>query len=252
MIVPTQSTVLYTNESLTQSSTRTYLLSDKGRRITPSQCDVKKRTQVQFTMVLNLPMFLTPTTWKRHEFTLEDVVSTLDSFSAISLWQLALMYDIAPSSSAIKLSFSNPEAMVFGSKAIVIRKIVSTMLKIHSFSNGKSVLDTQRVSHTPKIPIHKIENTMYDEMIRILPSDRIDVTSETVFERVLKWRDITIVPLWIEDDAIYAIRVVGVDVFLYSGRSQNICLSTMPVLIRCHDGTYYAGIDEAIFMVRFD
>ena len=194
---------------------------------------------------LNLPLFLTVPLWERHGYSLSDIAVTLEFFSAIYLWQTALFFDISPSNSAIKLSFSSPESMVYGSKAIVIRKILRHIRNTYSFNTGASVLDTGRVSHIPPLPVHKIDHDFYHQLLEAVPTEEVDMLGTIQFKRVFTWRSIWVVPMWLEDRALYCVRVVTPEDFQACGR-QNKCLSNRPLDVRVGD-TRYCGVEEALF-----
>ena len=227
------------SEGLTQITMYNYTLSE----------DEFKPQQNVFERIvrLNLPLFLTVQVWQRHGYTLNDIKTTLEYFPAIHLWQCALLHGISASNSAIKLAFSTPESMVYGSKAIVIRKIEKMISQNYQFSNiYPSVLDVLREDHIPPIPIHPLNELEWYKLTSLLPTTPLTNLLETIYyKNYFQWKDIFMVPLWVEKEAIYTIRIVTEKTFNTSGRTQNT-ISTRPLDIRIGNDVY-CGVEEACF-----
>ena len=146
-------------------------------------------------VVMHLPLFLTMDVWVRHDYSLIDIQTTLEYFSPKHLWQLALLYGISSSNSAIKLAFSNPETMVYGSKAIVIRKIMKILHDNYTFKQSGSVLDTERKEHIPPIPIHKISENEYKMLLSCLPDSVDNLLDVVEISNKYSWRNIYLAPI---------------------------------------------------------
>jgi hypothetical protein len=227
------------HDGLTQMTTYNYEVDDSRR--------VGGNTFSRI-VALTLPLFLTMDVWKRHNYSVSDIKSTLEYFSAVHLWQCALLHGVSPSNSAIKLAFSTPESMVYGSKAIVIRKIEKILIQQHNFPEKGSVLDTLREDHIPPIPIHCLATTAFNKCSSLLPTKPVNLLSELTFDCYFQWKDIYMVPLWIEKDALYMIRIIPKKVFLESGRLKNNSLSNQPVKILIQ-GEEYCGVEESCFFM---
>jgi hypothetical protein len=233
--------ITYSNDGLTQKSCVEY-----------SNGEIEQLTQPSITRVvtLHLPLFLTIPLWVRHGYSLKDIHTTLEYFSSVHLWQCALLYGISTSNSAIKLAFSEQNAMVYGSKAIVIKKIQKVLSSVGIFKNKESVLDTLRDEHIPPLPIHRIHKQMYEELLQGLPpKDHLNLLKPVEFTRYYEWRDIKVVPLWIEKKAIYCIRIVQYEVYCTSGRMSVNSLSHTPIHIIINERKY-AGTEEAMFFSK--
>lgn len=234
--------VTYAEDGLVQQNECGYdMINDK-------RVNTTLRGSFHRTVQLHLPLFLTLPVWIRHGYSTRDIRTTLEYFASIHLWQCALLYGISISNSAIKLSFSTRESMVYGSKAIVIRKIEKAVQNIHDFTSNSHVLDTVRVDHIPPLPLHRMLKPQFHELVQLLPTQPVDLMQSIVFERSLTWRGIDIVPLWFEQDALYCIRIVPLQVFVNSQRMQHACLSNRPLDVWV-SGTQFAGTEEAMFFV---
>jgi hypothetical protein len=232
---------MYTSlyEGLTQVSEVEYMTVD-CKRVSQGESMPFKR-QIK----LNLPLFLTKEVWIRHNYSLSDVHTTLEFFSSLLLWQTAILNGIMTSNSTVKLAFSSPESMVYGSKAIVIRKLERMMDDIFDFPR-KSVLDTERCLHVPPIPIHTIAKEEWQDMYNNLPSlTQNNLLVPIYVNKFFKWKDIMIVPMWLEKGAIYCVRIVTADVFNSSGRKDDaICRKPLYIIVH---GKQYRGLEESCF-----
>jgi hypothetical protein len=198
-----------------------------------------------YTFEFNLPLLLLPPVWRRHNYTLDDVVSSLKYYPAQILWQWALIQGILPCASAFKRNYSLPYKQQFGAKAIVTRKITSHITEHIKLSDGPSVLyHVNNYDHVPPVPIHQITDTMYSKLfVHILHPD-FDALSIIDVTCIFPWKDITIIPLWLENNAIYCVRIVSMSQMLKSTRFKG-SLSTRPFSIR-YKGSYFAALEEGM------
>lgn len=228
------------HDGLTQRVVFNYSLEDSHRVL---------GNMFERVVELNLPLFLTHDVWKRHNYSITDITTTLEYFSALHLWQCALLYGISPSNSAVKLAFSTPESMVYGSKAIVIRKIRKVLIQSQQFAGSTSVLDMKREDHIPPIPIHNLNQEMWDLLVRNLPQKPVDLLDVIEYVEGLYWNGVLMVPIWFEKGAIYAVRVVHQRVFDACGRVKYPALSNKPLHILIDQDTY-CGVEEACFFIN--
>lgn len=234
--------IKYTHSGLTQQTTVHYNIENSKRHISEKN--------FVFTRVvhLHLPLFLTIPVWKRHGYSMADIHVTLEFFSSIHLWQCALLYGISASNSAIKLAFATPESMVYGSKAIVIRKIEKVLQQTHDFPTSGTVLDTIRDDHIPPLPLHSLDSETYDQLLSHMPPQPVNMLDTIFYKDYFQWKDIKVVPLWIEKEALYCIRIICMDEFRNSERVKTPCLSNRPLDIRVGQ-MEFAGVEEAMFFV---
>eukprot|EP01047_Picozoa_sp_COSAG01_P084101 COSAG01_NODE_17905_length_1115_cov_1.334646_2_plen_219_part_01 len=203
--------IVYLNEGLTQTRNAKLYFKKMPKQI----------KNVERHIILNLPLFMTIPVWRRHNYSLSDIRLTLSDFNALHLWQCALLLGIAASNSAIKLAFSTPESMVYGSKAIVINKIQKLLKTNYNFNDDNpSTLDTKRDDHVPPLPIHKLSVTDYHFLKSILPSTMPKLMEVVEYRNYFSWKDIKIVPLWKDKEDLYCVRIVPLTTFENS-RSVN-------------------------------
>jgi hypothetical protein len=234
--------ITYLFDGLTQQTTVKYNIQNCKRHLVPKK--------FVFTRVVNLhlPLFLTIPLWKRHGYSMIDIHTTLEFFSSIHLWQCALLYGISASNSAIKLAFATPESMVYGSKAIVIRKIEKVLKQTFDFRQTGSVLDTVRDDHIPPLPLHRLDAATYLQLLLRLPKQPVNMLETIYFDDCYNWNGIQVVPLWMEKDALYCVRIINKTVFSNSGRVRKQCLSNRPLDIVIKENSF-AGVEEAMFFI---
>lgn len=241
------------DDGLTHTSQIAYDIRKGKRRLFVTKSPFSR------TVRLTPPLFLTEGVWRRHGYTMFDIRMTLSYFSPVHLWQLALLNGISASNSAIKLAFATPESMVYGSKAIVIRKICKLMKsRSELWVTGKKQSKVRSVlsklgGHVPPLPYHVVDHNMYEKLLANVPSLPVDMTTPMYMKTMVKWRDITFVPLYTEKNAIFCVRVIPRTTYETSrGPYKKInSLCAYPVCIWVND-VEYAGVDEAMYFFSYD
>lgn len=191
---------------------------------------------------IQMPLFLTHDVWVRHDYSLKDILKTLECFTAKHLWQCALLYDISASHSAIKFTFSHPEHFVFGSKTIVIQKIKKVLERMSWPKQG--VLDLELCTHIPPLPKHIISKVDMQYLISNIPTVLPSTGKPTHYSSVFEWRDIYLVPFEMENDnTLSCVRVIPMEIFKASGRMNHNSLTHLPLSIMVK-GKAYAGVEE--------
>ena len=234
--------IQYTHDGLTQYTTMSYDLIDLKRT------RVNKKYNFTRYVYLHLPLFLTIPLWIRHGYSILDIQATLEYFSSIHLWQCALLLGAPASNSAIKVSFATPDSMVYGSKAIAIRKIKKILQANFDFPSHGNILDTVRDEHVPPLPVHVVNAEIYNNMLSAIP-EHVNMLGTISFDIFFNWNDIQIVPMWVEKDALYCVRIIDRVIFDASNRVQTPSLSNRPLDILVGKNKF-AGVEEAMFFVR--
>lgn len=197
---------------------------------------------------MRLPLNMTPAMWLRHQYSLLDVVDTLNYFRSIHLWQLAVLLCLPIANSSVKLGFSTPVSMHFSSKAQVLTKITGHLSQNYVFP-AHEVLDTVHVDHVPSLPVHRIPSAEYQRCKQSV-AETMSIVHINRCPRVWTWSGVTMVSLRLEGDALYAMRVVPESVFLRSGRECR-SMATTPMRFRVpgEPEVYYGLTDEASFFL---
>lgn len=222
------------NKGLTQIKTVNFNCKTSGGKVTVCY---------RFAM----PLFMCLSVWRRHRYNANDIRTTLKFFPASFLWKLAMLFSIKISPSALKMSFDGSTSLIYGSKAIVISKVVQ---KAEPFLLGKgteSVLDTcsARIDHVPPLPLHASSATFMATLVNTLKS--IDHSKRTLLVDPVAWEGIDIIPLSIDNGAMYCTRVVQKSVFDRSERNtQSLCAKPL-IYVVVRDGTQWATVEEAMF-----
>jgi len=232
------------NGDLNQGTEIHYKLDVSGSRVAAGEGVCMTRR-----MRMKLPLLFCPHVWRRHSYSLSDVVDTLNYFASMLLWQLAVLLGLQLSNSSVKLAFSSPSAMVFSSKAIVIERITKQLDKYYKFPPS-SVLEKTHEEHVPPLPIHRINGMDYQLWKSRTPTREAqhNMMKVNVIEDVFEWKSITLVPMGMEDDCIYMIRVVDMRTFEESGRECG-SLCERPMHFSLNGADMYGLCDEAAFFL---
>jgi hypothetical protein len=202
------------------------------------------------TTRLYMPLMCTPAAWKRHEYSLSDVVNSLDFLPSINLWQLAVMLGIPLSNSSVKVAFATAESVVYSAKATVLRDIAAHLRQFYTWP-AHSVLDRAHDQHVPPLPVHHVHMDMYARLKAVAPEalSAWDFWEENAVAEVFRWKDIWVMPLRREADHLYAVRVFKQPVYTHSERPMD-SLATRPMQLRDAAGTlWFAACDEAVYFL---
>lgn len=239
----------YECEGLAQRVRYRYTTDETGRRTVSTSgtawCDIR----------LQLPLCATPAMWQRHNMSLTDVIDVLNTLNIIHLWRLAVLLGFTPPMSSLKPGFATPVAMFFVSKNSVLVRVSGCLLRNFPWLGNESTpsaLDKSRRRHVPPCPVHRIpmhEYQTWRDSVR--PWKRLSENTDVDDAAFYTWRDITLVALSVEDDAIHAARVVSAAVYHASGRARELqALITRPFVFRRTDGSVWYGLlDEAVFFL---
>ena len=231
--------ITYSSEGLCQCSSQSY--SRKVQRV-PGPVFVR-------TIQLTLPLFLTLEVWLRHQYTLQDIATTLEYFSVLHLWQCASLFGITISNSAVRCSFGSYGCMTFTSKAVVLKKIIKFLSDL-SFSTGSSVLEITKREHIPPLPLHALPLHDWSELYQLLPTTtHPDLLAILPYQGYWVWRQILVVPLFLEDTDIYAVRIVSKAVYDSSGRNKTHSIAHRPLLFSIQ-GEIYCGLEECWYFSK--
>lgn len=128
-------------------------------------------------------------------------------------------------------------------------KIASLLRKHYTFPSA-SVLDRTHEDHVPPLPVHRIDPKLYAHWKSQTSPDRsgISMLQENILSDVFRWKDIIMLPMWLENDCLYMIRGVDEPTFIASERECD-SLSVRPLHFSCNGVRYYGLIDEAAFFL---
>ena len=232
--------IIYSHEGLCQTVRQVYN-RNKLQRI--AGCVFTRDIQ------LTLPLFLTLAVWRRHEYTLKDIATTLEYFSVLHLWQCASLFGVTISNSAVRCSFGSYGCMTFTSKAVVIKKILK-FLGSKNLSTGISVLEISKREHIPPLPVHILPSTDWMLLYQLLPQiNPLDLLTTLYYPAYYEWRQILVVPLSLEDTDIYVVRIVPKAVYDSSGRNQSNSMAHRPLIFSIQEKIYF-GVEECCYFIK--
>lgn len=203
------------------------------------------------TVRLFVPLCLRPSFWKRNKYSLEDVYNTIRPFLPQTLWKYALLFGITSSNSTIKISFSSPESMIFGSRAIVIEKLMQVIKKRyrHVLNTKASILDITHLDHNPPIPVHHVSKSIFDKIHSLIRMDEHsfanNILREIHYQDYFTFNEVQMVPTEIEKDSILAIRIFNWDVYQKIRGIRGNALCYRPFDIRIKNQRYAGSCEEA-------
>ncbi len=224
----------YLHDGLQNRSTNNYTINQSTR---------VEGTLINRTIDINLPLFLSPSTWERHRYSKKDISSTLECFPSTTLWRWAIFHGISPTSSAIKPTSMDVSSIIHVSKSVVIKKIMK-YIQIHYPSRHlRSVLDFSRRDFKPRLPVHALDESEWLVMLAAVPTS-INCSVPLQYQRCFQFRDVNMVPLENTRGQIYAVRIVRKSAFMDSGRHIRKTKYMGPLDIQIA-GEHYHNLDEA-------
>jgi hypothetical protein len=219
------------------------LQSRSTNNYTINQSTRVEGTLINRTIDINLPLFLSPETWERHQYSKKDIFSTLECFPSTTLWRWALFHGIPPTSSAIKPTSMDVSSIIHVSKSVVIKKIMKYVQTNYPSRNLQSVLDLSRRDFKPRLPVHALDEMEWLVMLAAVPT-AINYSLSIEYQRCFKFRDVDMVPLENTRGQIYAVRIVRKSAFVESGRHVRKTKYMGPLDIQIAGETYH-NVDEA-------
>jgi hypothetical protein len=208
---------------------------------------------VTYRLCLHLPLHLTVAYWQRHELHESDLRHILEATSAQLLWQCALLLDIHPSNSTIKLTFCSPNAMLVQSKASVVRRILQVAIARRLVTGSSPTLHHTATRFQPHLPLHVLTHAAWTELAGIpCVTHRADpdLFRPLTAARTWAWKDIVVTPLWYDRHVVLCVRLVPWAEFQSSGRaaaSASPCVQPLDITVA---GARYAGVDELMYFTR--
>jgi len=199
------------------------------------------KTTCEFT----LPTSLLPTYWKRHNLSKQDLNSQQNYSEASTIWLLSLLYGVDSSSSSLKPSFSTATGVLVSSKAIAIRKLIRK-LKIKFNSTSMISSGVASLVHIPGIPHNFVTGEKFEKISGLI-TPVLNIFEENVITGLIDYLDILWLPRSFENDSIYMVRVVLLEVFTKSGKGRTgaLCSRGYTLLL---DGVRYMTVEESVLV----
>lgn len=250
----------YTHQNLVIHSHVFYTLQ-RGKRVyspcEPSASEKSADAWFEFEADLYPPLMLMPQTWKRYNYTVEDVHNTYDKLDASYVWQLALMllcglYEPEAASAGVRSTFQSLFTFLFISRKAVFDVFIENQTASISKRVGSS-LCYERPDHKPLLPRVTVSAELFGTCCSMVPPVRPSFRRLTRYDHWVPFKDILMVP--VEFDAthqlVYMVRVVPQCVYDSMPCKPRLCVVTMPVLVVTHSqpDERYVLLDEACFFV---
>lgn len=218
----------------------------KLKKLTISSIDCEN---LLINIQIRIPLFLTIELWLRYEYNLYDIKRTISCFSSLLLWQCALQFNIIPSSSSVKITLSTSESMVFGSKSIVIHKILQCMAANFPQIKDKPSILKIKSNNVPNIPVVVFDVLVFLEIAKSIPKEKPKLFQDNEITKLFKYKDITFFPKHLHTNKIIMCnRIIPYVDFLEAGRYREKCICSYPVIVFIKN-TKYAVMEECFFAI---
>lgn len=255
---PTTPYVSYTHQDLVIHAHAFYTLQ-RGKRVyspvAPSLTDRTADAWFEFEADLFPPLMLMPKTWKRYNYTVEDVHNTYDKLDASYVWQLALvllcgLFEPESAAAGVRPTFQSLFTFLFISRKAVFDVFIESQSACISKRVGSSLCQ-ERTDHKPLLPRVTVDPALFARCIRMVPDVRPGFRRITSYDHLVPFQDIFLVPVEYDEDhqLVYMVRVVTKALYDDLPAKPRLCMVTLPVLVTTHDqpDTLYVLLDEACF-----
>lgn len=227
----------------------------KGKRIYQDDkfADTEE-TWFEFEAWMNPPPLLLPPTWKRYQYTRNDVKTTYDKMDASFVWQMALMlmsgtYEPEAASAGVRHTFQSPFTFLFISRKTVMDAYLNQQ-QVFMTKSTRSALAHDRPEHRPLLPRVWVSYMTFVRFDRYVPSRPPSFRWRVTFPELFTWRGVDYVPIARDRPYLYMVRVVSETVFAKLPTSPRECVITRPVIVEVGltNPQRYVLTDEACFV----
>lgn len=250
--------VTYTHQDLVLHAHVFYTLQ-RGKRVytahEPTPTEKAADAWFEFEADLFPPLMLMPKTWKRYNYTIEDVHNTYDKLDASYVWQLALMllcgsYEPEAASAGVRPTFQSLFTFLFISRKAVFDVFIESQSAYISKRVGSSLCH-ERTDHKPLLPKVLVESSLWSTCLSMVPPARPSFRRLTHYDHFVTYKDIELVPVEYDEEhqLVYMVRVVPLRLYESLPVKPRLCIVTLPVLVATHrrPEDFYVLLDEACF-----
>lgn len=234
-----------------------YYTLNRGKRVylqSPPREDEKcvNDSWFEFEADLYPPLMLMPATWRRYDYTVEDVHNTYEKVDASYMWQMALtllcgVYEPEAVAAGIRPTFQSMFTFLFISRKNVFDALIERYAGYVSKKSG-SVLCHERPDHRPLLPKVTVPDIVFNACKFMVPSEHPSFRRITTYDRLVPYKDVFMVPVSFDEahNLVYMMRVVPKAVYDSIPVLPRPCVVTMPWLARA-DNQLYVMLEEACF-----
>lgn len=235
--------------------TKIFFTLDRGKRIysetDPAEDDCKEAV-FEFEAFMYPPLMFMPDTWKRYQYTVEDVKSTYVKMEASYVWQMALLfmagsYEPEAASAGVRSSFQSPFTFSFISR----KTVFDTFLSAHSeyiSKHGQPVLCRERPDHKPLLPKVLVDLPTFELAQWLVPSKPCSFLNHVKYAHAFHFKDVWLVPYAYDAQhkLVEMVRVVPKAVYDQIPVKPKSCVITLPFIAEAP----LTGAAEAVVMVE--
>jgi hypothetical protein len=244
-----------------------YILNKNKRQYFESYPLQLKKDPVIFSFDAYMfpPLFLLPQTWKRYNYSLQDILTTCKCMNASYFWQLFVMTTRGkhePESSAARIESSFKSLFSFNFK---FRTVVDDYIKHHSswISNYEdqqktilkketnhypSVLCKEFNDHKPYLPKIPLSLTEFNSLKNLLPVREPSFLWVGTYAKYYTFKDIKLIPVKFckKRKCLYLVRIITEKKYnSMPCKPKHCAITEMAVVII--DNIRYVLLEEACF-----
>ena len=251
---PAQGEVTMTHEGLNVHTAIRYCLNGSGRRVRAEQAPA---SHALYTLEIDLfpPLMLLPSTWKRYNYTVKDVETTVLSMKKPEpshLWALSLATmpwdcELDSITASVRPTFSTLFGFLFVScKTLMDKYIHKHTAELQITNEYPDVLCLERADHKPCLPRVEIPEKHMTKLLNEIPACKPHFLNTTHYSFAYKYKDIKLVPVEYDskNEILCMTRVVRSDLYLSIPVLPPLCAATAPVRVLIN-GVEYVMLDES-------
>jgi hypothetical protein len=248
-------TLSFESDGQILKSTYNYTLIRSGRDY-ESKHEPQDRVKATFSvdMKLCVPSPLRYETWRRYQFTSDDVRHNISCMDEIYTLQLAMMLlnptDYPPCTflPSIRNTFQSMFSLLFVPRKIMQQALWNVLPNYYPLINGESVLCADKQEHHPILPKVGMHAYIIKKLLLCLPPRPPSFCWCAKLSFVFSFRGILMIPMKYDSklDLLLMVRVIKRDVYENMTVRSKACVLNAPVFI-ISDHVEYVLTEESCF-----
>lgn len=221
--------------------TTTYYQLARGKRFHSEYIKASKdnkRSVFKFEAYMRLPLLLLPVTWRRYEYSKQDVFRTFQKIDTVYLWQISLMLlcgeqDYSGAVAGVKSTFQSLFSFLFVSRKTLLDNFIAAHMDYVNTDNKQSRLCHERPDHKPLLPKIPIPKTDFDRLKLMIPKHHPSFRRVLVYSSYYIFKDIFLIPVQFDETLalLYMCRIISESTFNSIPCVPKQCVITLPVKI---------------------
>lgn len=225
----------------------------RGKRFFYTSRPSTNDTYFRFNGFLYQPAMLVPSTWRRYDYTIEDVYTSFDRADVSYLWLLCVFYlydsqHMEPNSNGVRPTFQNIISFLFISKRNVLDMYITKNFS-HTEVNKQSVLAHERLDHHPLLPKVFVSSSVFWKLKTFVPSRQPSFKWLVTYPEKYRFKDIDLIPLSFDEknQLLLMCRIIRKDVFDSINCTPSLCIVTLPITVKVRDEQFVLHEESCFF-----